>query len=167
MVLILVVVLVAFALPLYLNTRNDERAVLVKANMHIAQMAADAYATDSGGVYPPANDDPGYLSYFPAGSRDLSGSKRGNLPINPFTHLSEPPQPGAVLDIAQERMQSPPKLGLPGQIFYTAISNAGGAISSYAIEGAGKDGIALSGEKPGTTLILSPAKPAALPTDEK
>jgi prepilin-type N-terminal cleavage/methylation domain-containing protein len=161
-VIILVVVLVAFAIPTYLNLRDDEQVGLVKANMHIAQMAADAYATASGGVYPPSSDDLGYLSFFPGGSKDIAGTKPGNFPINPFSHRAQPPQAGAVVDVEGERMQTPKRLGLPGQLFYSPIIGSDETgVTSYAIQGAGKDGIALRAVKPELTLVLS--KPASSP----
>jgi type II secretory pathway pseudopilin PulG len=164
-VIILVIVLVAFALPIYLNLRDEERAGILRANMHIAQLATDAYATASGGVYPPANDDPGYLSFFPGGSKDIAGTRAGKFPINPFTHRAQPPQAGNVVDVEAERMQLPRRLGLPGQLFYSPIVGTDKAtVISYAIEGAGKDGIALGARKPALTLVLtkpSPSKPLA------
>ncbi len=159
-VIILVVVLVAVVLPVYLNQRDDDRVGPVIANMHIAQLAAESYATASGGVYPPTNDDPGFLSFFPGGSRDLAGTKPGNMPVNPFNHHAQQPQNGVVVDVAEERSHPPHKLGQPGEIFYTPITDPGGtAATSYAIEGAGKDGIALKGVEPDLTLVLSRSAP--------
>ena len=119
-------------------------------------VAAKSYHDDSGGSFPPSNDDPAFLSYFPGGSCDQKGTRAGNFPINPFTNRPEAPRRGHVTNVDQERTGPPKELGQAGQIFYSPISAEGSdEITSFAIEGADRDGRSIAGPKPNTSLVLS------------
>src|ERR1700684_88051 len=79
-VVIIIGILAAIALPNFIGAQDKAREASVKANMRTAQIAAEAYATDNGGIYPPVGTDAGYLSYFPGGGSD--GKTAGNYPVN-------------------------------------------------------------------------------------
>lgn len=60
----------------------------VRANMRTVQIAAESYATDTGGMYPTAMDT-AFKSYFEGG--DAKGTVEGKPPVNPFTNKGEWP----------------------------------------------------------------------------
>lgn len=89
-VVIIIGILAAIALPNFIGAQDKAREASVKANMRTAQIAAESYATDAGGTYPPSASDAGYLSYLPGGSS--GGDKTaGKNPVNPFTNAAEVP----------------------------------------------------------------------------
>ncbi|PWT96429.1 MAG: hypothetical protein C5B53_09735 [Candidatus Melainabacteria bacterium] len=140
----------------YKLSKDIERESIVRRNMHVAEVAAKAYSKDSGGTFPPSNDDPAYLSYFPGGSCDQEGKRAGNFPINPFTNRPEAPQAGHINDVNQVRQHAPIQIGSAGQIFYSPIS-AGDSqqVTSFAVQGADHAGLAIGGSQPNTSLVLS------------
>jgi type II secretory pathway pseudopilin PulG len=166
-VLVLIIALfVGVALPYFFNAQDAQTEATVKANMKIAQMAAESYAGDNGGIYPPTATDPGYGSYFPGGNRSVKNPTAGNYPVNPFTNAAQAPIPGNVTDVTKARTSAPTRLGQAGAIYYNPIAVKEGeedeepANRSYAIEGTGKSGYALSESDAGnnsrrTTLVLS------------
>jgi len=164
-VVLIVAILVGVALPYFFSARDTEAEATIKANMKIAQMAAESYARDHGGTYPPSAVDLVYQSYFPGGNRDEKNPVPGNFPINPFTKHPEAPVPGNISDPQKARQMPPRRLGQPGAIYYNSIATAppgGGepAYTSYAIQGAGKSGYALIDREGGpvsnhVTIVLS------------
>lgn len=156
MVTIIVAILAFVGWRSFKASKDIEREGAVRVNMRVAQIAAKSYFNDSGGAYPASHNDAAYLSYFPGGSCDQSGTKAGNFPINPFTNRPEPPLNGHVTDVNQARAEVPKLIGEPGQIFYSPITAPGSdKVTSFAIQGAGRDGSVLAGPQPGTTLVLS------------
>src|SRR5277367_6451203 len=85
-VVIIIGILAAIALPNFIGVQDKARNASVKANMRTTQISAESYATDNGGTYPAAfpNGSDGFSSYFPGGSS--GGTTMGNLPVNPFTN---------------------------------------------------------------------------------
>jgi type II secretory pathway pseudopilin PulG len=162
---VIIALLVGVALPYFFNAQDAQTETTVKANMMVAQMAAESYARDNGGIYPPSATDAGYQSYFPSGNRNIKEPSGGIYPINPFTNAAQPPLPGNVSDVGKARASSPARLGQPGAIYYNpiAIKDADEeepSNKSYAIQGAGKAGYALIDSDTGSpshriTLILS------------
>ncbi|MBK9769425.1 MAG: type II secretion system protein [Candidatus Obscuribacter sp.] len=67
-VVIIIGILAAIALPNFIGAQDKAPEASVKANMRTAQIAAESYATDNAGSYPPSATDAGYLSYLPGGS---------------------------------------------------------------------------------------------------
>lgn len=156
-VVIIIGILAAIALPNFIGAQDKAREASVKANMRTAQIAAEAYATDNGGTYPPNSSDNGYLSYYPGGGSD-GKTPATSGPVNPFTNKAEFPIAGpAVTSRATTRGTDPSgiSVGTAGQVGYSAIANTSGGTTSYAIMGAGKSGSALGGTAPKTTLVLS------------
>jgi prepilin-type N-terminal cleavage/methylation domain-containing protein len=155
-VVIIIGILAAIALPNFIGAQDKAREASVKANMRTTQIAAESYATDTAGAYPPTSSDSNFQNYFPGGSSSQgSGSIPGNYPLNPFTGLSAQPQSGNVSNVVTARSTAPGTLGTAGQIFYNSITSTGATNGSYAIEGAGKLGNALGGIAAGQTLVLS------------
>jgi prepilin-type N-terminal cleavage/methylation domain-containing protein len=155
-VVIIIGILAAIALPNFIGAQDKAREASVKANMRTTQIAAESYATDAGGTYPTTVPDATFQSYFPGGNSSPTGPTGGNYPVNPFTNSPGAPSVGAVTDVQATRAAAPTQLGTPGGIYYSPINAAnGGGTTSYAIQGAGKQGNALGGTSPGTTLVLS------------
>ena len=158
-VVIIIGILAAIALPNFIGAQDKAREASVKANMRTAQIAAETYATDKAGIYPPTSTDDNYKTYFPGGSSD--GVTPGNPPPKPFNNQGEWPIDGnSDADISKERAKDPLSLGIgvAGNVAYTPLKTGSGTttdFNSYAIEGAGKSGKALVGTKAKTTLVLS------------
>ncbi|MDQ5966060.1 MAG: hypothetical protein QG625_2215 [Cyanobacteriota bacterium erpe_2018_sw_39hr_WHONDRS-SW48-000098_B_bin.30] len=151
-VVIIIGILAAIALPNFIGAQDKAREASVKANMRTAQIAAESYATDAGGTYPPSASDAGYLSYLPGGSS--GGDKTaGKNPVNPFTNAAEAIAAGSVTDVQAARSgTAAPGTGSSGSISYSAISGA--APTSYAVVGFGKSGKPLTGAG-NSILVLS------------
>ncbi len=154
-VVIIIGILAAIALPNFIGAQDKAREASVKANMRTTQIAAESYATDAGGTYPPTSGDSNYKSYFPGGNSSQTGASGGNYPVNPFTNATETPATGSVPDVQKARSNAPSGLGSAGSVYYNVITASGGGNTSYAIQGAGKQGNALGGTSAGTTLVLS------------
>ncbi|MBK7745993.1 MAG: type II secretion system protein [Candidatus Obscuribacter sp.] len=153
-VVIIIGILAAIALPNFIGAQDKAREASVKANMRTAQIAAESYATDNAGSYPPSATDAGYLSYLPGGSSG-GNNTAGKNPVNPFTNAPEAIVAGGVSDVQATRTAAPGTIaGNAGSIEYSLVTDANGAKSSYAVRGAGKSKQALSGAN-GGTLILS------------
>jgi type II secretory pathway pseudopilin PulG len=166
-VLVLIIALfVGVALPYFFNAQDAQTEATIKANMKIAQMAAESYAGDNGGIYPPSANDRAYASYFPGGNRNLKNPTGGNYPVNPFTNAAQQLFAGTVSNVAKTRAAPPTRLGQPGAVYYNPIAVKEGedddqpANKSYAIQGTGKTGYAIAESDTGTgaprtTLVLS------------
>lgn len=156
-VVIIIGILAAIALPNFIGAQDKAREASVKGNMRTAQIAAEAYAVDNGGSYPPNASDTGYKSYFPGGGSDgITPAPTG--PVNPFTNISEFPISGPSILTPNSTRNSTPSstsVGTAGQVGYSPITNTSGGVTSYAIMGAGKTGTALGGTAKNTTLVLS------------
>ncbi len=150
-VVIIIGILAAIALPNFIGAQDKAREASVKANMRTAQIASESYATDNGGNYPLAVDNK-YQSYFPGGQSDgVTAAPTG--PVNPFTNSPEWPSGSALTGTPQALRAAPPPAGLGSQgsvVFRTATPP-----TTYAILGCGKNGNALGGTSPNTTLVLS------------
>lgn len=154
-VVIIIGILAAIALPNFIGAQDKAREASVKANMRTAQIAAESFATDAGGTYPATPGDTIYKSYFPGGNSSQTGASGGNFPVNPFTNATETPKTGAVANVQTTRSAAPANLGSAGSVYYNVITATGGGDTSYAIQGAGKQGNSLGGTSAGTTLVLS------------
>ncbi len=148
-VVIIIGILAAIALPNFIGAQDKAKEASVKGNMHTAQVACEASATDAGGAYPIAVDT-NYKSYFPGGGSD-GQTAAATGPVNPFTNASEFPATGAIGGTVQAaRAAAPgPSGGTMGQVVFAPM-----AATSYAILGTKKDGKSLNGTA-GGTLVLS------------
>ncbi len=149
-VVIIIGILAAIALPNFIGAQDKAKEASVKGNMHTAQVACEAYATDAGGAYPTAVDG-GYKSYFPGGPSDGSNAGSATGLVNPFTNTAEFPVVGSITGTVQAARAAAPGAsgGSMGQVVFAPISG-----TSYAIKGAKKDGTAINGTA-GGTLVLS------------
>jgi type II secretory pathway pseudopilin PulG len=159
LVIITIFILAAIALPQFISGQDNAREAAVRLNMRTCQIAAESYANDAGGIYPPSSNDPGFRSYFTGGNSNYQAPNgRGIYPTNPFTKQPEQPEPLKIVGTVELMRTSPrpQNLGLPGQVLYAPIADPNGAgYTSYAIEGVGKSGAALAGAEKNTTQVLS------------
>lgn len=162
-VVIIIGILAAIALPNFIGAQDKAREASVKANMRTAQIAAESYATDTSGIYPPAAGDAGYQTYFPGGSSNGAqgngSGTAGNYPVNPFLNNNDPlvaAPMGTGQGAVQAARTAGGSLGHAGAVGYTAVTTGTtpGA-TSYGVMGGNKDGSALNGTAPGTYLVLS------------
>ncbi len=153
-VVIIIGILAAIALPNFIGAQDKAREASVKGNMRTAQIAAEMYATDQAGSYSLTID--GFKPYYPGGTSTPGGTD-GKAPPNPFTNSAEWPTIGSITDVQATRAAAPTTVGAMGTVEYSAVGAGGSAAGapSYAIRGAAKDGKALVGTAPGTTLVLS------------
>lgn len=148
-VVIIIGILAAIALPNFIGAQDKAREASVKANMRTAQIAAESYATDNSGTYPPGETDAKFLTYFPGG--DSGGTTKGKDMVNPFTNNTEALVTAPLgATVQATRSATPPSFGSAGKVGYAPADGT----SSYGILGVGKSGKALSGAG-ATTLVLS------------
>jgi len=79
-VMVVIAVLAAIAIPNFIRVKHRAKEASVKANMHTIQVAFEDFAVKSGGVYP---DDE--TSVTPSGETIKDMCPGGQYPINPFT----------------------------------------------------------------------------------
>lgn len=148
-ILIVLAIWMMIIVPPLNDIDANEKAEVIKANMRIAQIAAEAYKKDLGKY--PEKVDSAYLSYFPGGGAD-GATPAPEGPINPFTKKPEFPVDGQFPDPAVNAMRySKAELtgAQPGTVVYSFKPQ------SYAILGTGKNGFAIPGPTRDSTLILS------------
>jgi type II secretory pathway pseudopilin PulG len=152
-VVIIIGILAAIALPNFIGAQDKAREASVKANMRTSQIAAESFATDNGGTYPASNSDTGYLSYFPGGGSD--GKTPGNYPVNPFKNTADPLGTAPLSATIALSRSTGGTLAGAGVVGYSPLPDANGNNTSYGIMGGNKAGSALSGTSVGTYLVLS------------
>jgi prepilin-type N-terminal cleavage/methylation domain-containing protein len=155
-VVVIIGILAAIALPNFISAQNKAKEASVKGNMRTSQIAAESYATDYGGVYP-GTVASAYESYFPGGGND--GATAGNPLTNPFTNATGFPNGGTTVIssamIATDRTKSGITVaGGAAGIEYDPVSTNSNVIG-YGILGDRADGTGVQSTAPGTTLILS------------
>lgn len=91
-VVIIVGVLAATALPNFFGASTKAKESGVKINAHTAHVAVESYATDHSGVYPTSVGD--FTYYFPGGD-GAAGSQQGDQLKNPFDSTMAYPTDGA------------------------------------------------------------------------
>ncbi len=148
-VVIIIGILAAIALPNFVGAQDKAREASVKSNMRTTQIAAEQFAVDNAGEYPPQGSDANYKSYFPGGNSSSVNPSGGNYPRNPFTGEMEAPSTISVTTVETARNQGGP-VGGPGRVGYVNINT-----TSYAIMGGDKNGNALGGASGGKYLVLS------------
>jgi prepilin-type N-terminal cleavage/methylation domain-containing protein len=139
-VVIIMGILVAIALPNVLGAQKKAKEAAVKSNMHGLQVVSESYATANSGSYAQTAAD--LAPFFPGGSNSIGGSA-GTFPMNPSSGVTN--QTPAVCSLtslaavtAARNQTSIGNLGgSAGQTAYNGIvdtTNAN-ACSSYAITG--------------------------------
>ncbi len=76
-VVVIIGILAAIALPNFIGAQKKSKLAGVKSNMHTCQLAAESYATDTGGSY---TATPSQLSPFYPGGGNAAGGAAGTLP---------------------------------------------------------------------------------------
>jgi prepilin-type N-terminal cleavage/methylation domain-containing protein len=150
-VVVIIGILAAIALPNFVGAQKKAKLSSVKANMHTVQLAAESYATDTGGVYGTIAD---CAPYFPGGASNVGGTA-GTYPTNPFSNVAnETPGDAGITTtaaISAARDAAPgANSGLAGSTGYSKTTDN----LSYAVLGyddAGKS-VAGSGNK---QMVLS------------
>ncbi len=83
-VVVIIGILAAIALPNFIGAQQKAKAAAVKGNMRTVQIASESYATDSGGSYAADASAAGCGPYFPGGGNSIGGTN-GTYPSNPVT----------------------------------------------------------------------------------
>ena len=118
-VVVIIGILAAIAIPNFISMQDRARESSVKANMHTAQLAMEDFAVQNDGVYATAGTD----------VTDVTGETVQELcpddlwPDNPFTGATSAPSWGLTAD------------GNEGEFSFETA-----ATDNYIIDGAGKDG---------------------------
>jgi prepilin-type N-terminal cleavage/methylation domain-containing protein len=157
-VVVIIGILAAIALPNFIGAQQKAKAASVKGNMRTVQIASESYATDSGGVYSATcSGGADAADYLPGGSNTTTGAK-GNGFNNPCTNVSEYAQaagPNTSALIATRRKTAPVATGMgAGRVGYAQATNSVLG-DTYAVIGAGADDFYVSGMGPASSLVLS------------
>ena len=142
-------ILAAIAIPNYIVMRERTHQAAVKENMHSTQVCVNAFSIDTHGLYPSDvnTSGQGFGYYFPGGDED-GQSVLGTMPTNPYTGREMVVAEFVVFNYAAQNDNSNP--GIPGPN-YLNLGGAGfigygrwsilGAYpwSEYGIIGSGKD----------------------------
>ncbi len=151
-VVVIIGILAAIALPNFIGAQKKAKAAAVKGNCRTVQIAAESYATDSGGAY--AADATGSLrNYLPGGSNTMTGTA-GTMAVNPVTGAVGAIAKGTLVTSAAITAQRAKAVGAgtaaAGSQDYVAADSG----NSYAITGSDPDGNYLAGVG-GKCLVLS------------
>jgi prepilin-type N-terminal cleavage/methylation domain-containing protein len=153
-VVVIIGILAAIALPNFIGAQKKAKTASVKGNMRTIQIASESYATDSGGSYSPNAGT--WVNYLPGGSNQLTG-KPGNFPVNPVTGKAPAAlnDAGLATSTAIQNQKTTAAAGAGGKAAAGdpayCVADAG---NSYAVSGSDPDGNYVSGTG-GRCLILS------------
>ena len=149
-VVVIIGILAAIALPNFIGAQGKAKTAAVKGNMRTVQIAAESYATDSGGSY---NNAALWKNYLPGGTNSIGGTP-GVAPNNPMTGAVGTLPPSAFADsaaIKAARAKSADATAFAsGESGYNAVD----AGVSYAVTGGDANGKCVPGVG-GFTLVLS------------
>ncbi len=149
MVIIIIGILAAIALPKFFESQAKMKELSVRGNMRNVEIAARAGAV-GGTLFP---DLKTLQSYLPGG--DPTTGRAGPNPENPFTKRAEPILTGIVTPPINVFRSRPPLPQNQGSTAYNTVDEDKVKRSAFAITGGGADGYMLRGEEPNTTLVLS------------
>lgn len=117
-VVLIVGILAAVAVPNFVAARKNALNSEVRGNMRTTQVSAEAYATDTGGLFGTVSD---IHPYYPGGESRIGGTP-GRRPTNPVTKISdEAPLGGGPIStsaIMTLRTQGTSSFGTPGRHSY-------------------------------------------------
>lgn len=148
-VVVIIGILAAIALPNFIGAQNKAKTASVKGNMRTVQIASESYATDSGGAY--SGTSGGLGPYFPGGANTLAGAS-GIIPMNPITGATSAIGSGVVTNVQASRGTAAGTSFSPGagnMAYDTLLTN-----TSYAVTGGDANGNIIGGTG-GKILVLS------------
>lgn len=151
-VVIIIGILAAIALPNFIGSQSKAKISQVKSNMHTVQLAAESYATDMAGVF--SNSAAGIAAYYPGGGATPGGAA-GTFPSNPFTPgVNDNPADGAALaSIATARSAAAGSTsGNAGQVQYCQVTGSNN--TTYGVLGLDDAGKSVA-DNNGQQLVLS------------
>ena len=146
-VVVVIGILAAIALPNYIGAQNKAKLAAVKSNMHTNQVAAEMYFVDTGGY----SANPGSLVFYMPGGENFVGGAPGKCPTNPFTGaLNETPalcilnrinQVTGARNLAGQRNLG----GTAGQTTYCGLTDGANpnVNNSYAVTGNNEAALAI------------------------
>jgi prepilin-type N-terminal cleavage/methylation domain-containing protein len=120
-VVVIIGIIAAIAIPNFINMQSRAKEASVKSNCHTVQLACEEWSVMAGGIYPLDVD----TDTTPAGDRLVDLLPLGMLLANPFTKANTEPINGPAAN--------------PGEIGYVPLI-ANGVGSGYTITGSGKEG---------------------------
>ena len=151
-VIVIIGILVAIALPNFIGAQDRAKISSVKANMHTLQTMVETYAVDFGGLYPPEIGK-GTVLHQVASKTDGATSAYWKSFANPFTN-GKPEGMNSCIDISCEEASADAANIGAGMTGY--IPQATTPITSYSIYGGGKtDANAILGADNETVLELT------------
>ncbi len=153
-VVVIIGILAAIALPNFIGAQQKAKAAAVKGNMRTVQIASESYATDSGGSYATDASGAGCGPYFPGGGNSIGGAN-GTYPANPVSGAAgvQPSAQGLNKStaITAARLAAPAKCAAgAGGLTYDQ-ADAG---NSYAVTGGDATGNCVAGIG-GKQMVLS------------
>ncbi|MBY0358140.1 MAG: type II secretion system GspH family protein [Candidatus Obscuribacterales bacterium] len=152
-VVVIIGILAAIALPNFIGAQTKAKNASVKGNMRTVQIAAESYATDSGGQYGIAVTD--IVNFAPGGSNTIAGGTAGTWPGNPLDTASPGVAAGAALAdpaaVAALRAGGINAGAIMGQALYAGTADK----ASYAVTGIGADKKQLADASGLQPLVLS------------
>jgi prepilin-type N-terminal cleavage/methylation domain-containing protein len=148
-VVVIIGILAAIALPNFIGAQNRAKAATVKGNMHTVQIAAEAYSTDSGGSY--GANPLAIQPYLPGGSQSLGGTAGAN-PTNPITGAATTISSGGCTNVSTLRAMSAATsfAGGAGNVAYDQLQSG----IFYGVTGGDGTGNYISGIG-GNVMVLS------------
>jgi prepilin-type N-terminal cleavage/methylation domain-containing protein len=107
-VVVIIGILAAIALPNFIGAQAKAKAASVKGNMRTIQIASESYATDSGGAYSSTCGTAGdCCDYLPGGSSSIATKTAGTFPLNPVTGAASTAASGSVTNVQAARAGTP------------------------------------------------------------
>lgn len=149
-VVVIIGILASIALPNFVGAQAKAKLAAVKTNMHIVQIAAEGFATDSAGLYPASAS---LTPYLPGGASTPGGAP-GSWPVNPLTNAPTAPAGVAFPDVAAIQAARAATAGAMGGAVGGLGYGVTGDNASYGIVGFDQAGQSVAGNG-GKQLVLS------------
>jgi len=147
-VVLIIGILAAVAVPNYVSAEAKSKTAAVKQNMHTIQVAVESYATDAAGSYSP--NAAGWEAYLPNGSMTTTSPIIGTLPTNPMTGASCTIGSGIVANVQTARSTVCSNFGPgAGNLSYDSLLQQ----SSYAVCGGDSNDLVVGYD--GFMMVLS------------
>jgi prepilin-type N-terminal cleavage/methylation domain-containing protein len=127
MIVVLIIgILAAIAIPNFLTMANLAKESKVKSNCHCTQLAVEDFSVKNAGIYPRDLD----TDRNQDGKRVVDYLPNGKLLKNPYTGLQTEPRMGPTRDIR-------------GASFYQPYRGVDGTIIGYTIDGKGRQTVVI------------------------